>query len=116
MSTFLKGGTWWVGGAGGAGGCRGEGVGGREVRGLTRARRRGAGGAGGAARRPPPPLGRAAAAAAAAAAPPPRRRSRRAWHRKGAEMFIAYTLSFSAQCFAAAMIDSGDTVMKKPAL
>ena len=33
----------------------------------------------------------------------------------GALMFMQYTLSFSAQCFAAAMIDSGDTVMKKPA-
>ena len=35
---------------------------------------------------------------------------------KGADRFIAYTLLCSAQCWAVALMESGDTVMKKPAL
>ena len=35
---------------------------------------------------------------------------------KGADRFMAYTLSASAQCWAVAIMASGDTVMKNPAL
>ena len=35
---------------------------------------------------------------------------------KGAERFMAYIVFASAQCLADMRMDSGDTVMKKPAL
>ena len=35
---------------------------------------------------------------------------------KGAERFMAYIMFASAQCLADMRMDSGDTVMKKPAL
>ena len=46
--------------------------------------------------------------------PLPRPSPPRAWQMKGAEMFIMRNLNLAAECSAMAMMDSGETVRKKP--
>ena len=45
----------------------------------------------------------------------PRMRGGRAWEMKGADRFMQYVLLCSAQCLPTSRMESGDTVMKKPA-